>query len=213
MGCDIHPAWEVQTASGKWLCKGGVQCLGRDYMFFALIADVRNNDRENGYIEPMFAERGVPDDSPEGIRKEFEDCCDYHSPSHFYLDEFKNAFENDMKDLSITYSQKYDLLSYYKKTKGTLDGYYRGLPWQEENTYKETKIEDFNKVLKDDSIKCMLELNTMPPEYKKLFVKTEQKTPYQDEFRQTYKELMKEAQDICKNKPLHKIRVVYWFDN
>lgn len=213
MGCDIHPVWEVQSAkSNKWMCKGGVQCLGRDYAFFSLIADVRNGSSiGNGYIQPFFAERGVPDDSVSEVRMEFENCCDYHSASHFYLDEFKNAFENEMNDLKITYSTKFTLLEYYKHKKNIRT--YNHAYWMLDDKVKEVSVEEFENILKDDDVKCMLELNTIPEKHKYSITKTSEYRPYKDEFMQTYKELMLEAKSKFKNKPLSKIRLVYWFDN
>jgi hypothetical protein len=215
MGCDIHPFWEVKTndkgKGWRWICKGGANCYGRDYSFFALIADVRNGGgNDGGYIQPFFAERGVPNDSQPSLIKEFEDCCDYHSPSYFTLDEFEEAWETEMKELSVEYSTSYDLLSYYKYKRGILEGYYYGVNSLDK---KEVPLSDFDNILKDEKIRCMLELNAVPPKYKKLYAKSTRKVPYREEFKEKYEEVMSDAKKRFKNKTLDQIRLVYWFDN
>ena len=210
MGCDIHPTWEVYTKSGKWMPKGGVSCLSRDYNFFALIADVRNDG--SAHVHPFYCERGVPDDSKQSLIDEFEECCDYHSPSHFYLNEFKHDYENEMDKMVIDYSVKYSLLLYYKKVKGTLTGNEANGLWNI-NKYTEMPIRKFDELLNDESIKCMLELNTMPKEYKDKFARIVNEVPYHEEFGQTYKEIMQEAKARFKSKKLEDIRITYWFDN
>lgn len=210
MGCDIHPHWEVYSKKNGWKFKDGVSCLGRDYTFFSLIADVRNGGVNNGYVQPFFDNRGIPDDGDEGLRKDFEDCCDYHSPSHFCLDEFDKVYREDMKGLEIIDSVKYDLLEYYKyKVKGIANN-----NWGRYYAMEEIKVEEFDKAIKDEPILTMLELNSIPDKYKNKIVSiVSSKKSYQEEFKQTYEELMKEAREKFKRKKLEDIRMVYWFDN
>jgi hypothetical protein len=59
MGCDIHLHQEVKI-NGVWH-HYGCPSVGRSYRLFALMADVRNN----GEVEPIAKQKGVPSDITE----------------------------------------------------------------------------------------------------------------------------------------------------
>ncbi|MFW6145425.1 MAG: hypothetical protein ACOC4Y_01370 [bacterium] len=59
MGCDIHCYIEYKTEkSDMWWNFGGRINPGRDYLIFALLANVRNYDR----FEPILYPKGLPED-------------------------------------------------------------------------------------------------------------------------------------------------------
>jgi hypothetical protein len=71
---------------------------GRDYEFFALLADVRNHAN----IKPISEPRGWPDDLSNGLKdiKEYWEF-DGHSASYFTLSELKKAFEAGLSKQTI----------------------------------------------------------------------------------------------------------------
>lgn len=107
MGCDIHTHVEIQqhvNGEEKWCCADyfklnryfdGIDesekeyetveiCGNRNYSLFAVLADVRNYGDTASISKP----KGIPDDSCEQIKKDFEYWdCDAHSASYFTLKE------------------------------------------------------------------------------------------------------------------------------
>jgi len=62
MGCDIHAHIEVKI-EGYWYHYAQID-INRDYNLFSLMGNVRNvNPKEEGYIEPLSDNRGLPEDS------------------------------------------------------------------------------------------------------------------------------------------------------
>ena len=60
MGCDMYCVVEALNKKSKnWDCFG-VSHADRDYSLFSRIADVRNSEKEDTYIEPIAAYRGWP---------------------------------------------------------------------------------------------------------------------------------------------------------
>ena len=60
MGCDMYCAVEaLNKKTGKWECFG-ISSANRDYSLFSRIADVRNSEKEDTYIEPIDTPRGLP---------------------------------------------------------------------------------------------------------------------------------------------------------
>lgn len=99
MGCDAHPIIEVlkdgiwDVAQSEHLqdyedCPSPCNILGnRNYHRFSILADVRNHYREHR-VEPLFADRGLPDDRSEQAEKEFGGWgSDIHSLTYFTLQE------------------------------------------------------------------------------------------------------------------------------
>jgi len=63
MGCDMYCAMEALSKKTKtWECFG-VSRPFRDYSLFSKIADVRNSEKEETYIEPIDEPRGWPGDT------------------------------------------------------------------------------------------------------------------------------------------------------
>ena len=102
MGCDIHTRIEYLNKENEWVCGDfyrhnpyyGVYdnepyavvevCGDRDYLFFAMLADVRNYD-DVPYIDDP---RGIPDDVCEEVKEDYEGWeDDAHSASWFTLKE------------------------------------------------------------------------------------------------------------------------------
>lgn len=114
MGCDIHLYREEfirKEGKGRWVCTDysvdnwdfdleksdkenllpSMVDVGRDYEFFAFIAQVRGQD-DNGF-EP----RGLPKDCSEDIRKESNRYGeDGHSHSYLTVKELKDKLESDI---------------------------------------------------------------------------------------------------------------------
>ena len=62
MGCDMHCIVEALNKKTKnWDCFG-VSQADRNYRLFSKIADVRNSEKEETYIEPIDDPRGWPGD-------------------------------------------------------------------------------------------------------------------------------------------------------
>ena len=62
MGCDMHCAVEaLNKKTENWECFG-VSTADRNYALFSRIADVRNSEEEDTYIEPIDDPRGWPRD-------------------------------------------------------------------------------------------------------------------------------------------------------
>jgi hypothetical protein len=62
MGCDMHCVVEVLNKKTRnWECFG-VSTGDRNYSLFSRIADVRNSEKEDTYIEPIDVPRGWPGD-------------------------------------------------------------------------------------------------------------------------------------------------------
>ena len=65
MGCDMHCVIEAHNKkTGNWDCFG-VSTANRNYTMFSKIADVRNSEKEESYIEPIAQLRGMPIDATE----------------------------------------------------------------------------------------------------------------------------------------------------
>jgi len=63
MGCDMHCVVEARNKkTGNWECFG-VSTAIRYYVLFSRIADVRNSEKEDTYIEPIDIPRGLPEDA------------------------------------------------------------------------------------------------------------------------------------------------------
>lgn len=102
MGCDAHPVIEV-LENGIWTgvqserfqdygsCPEPCNTLGhRSYNRFSILADVRNHYREHR-VEPLFADRGLPDDASDQSRNELADDGDIHSVTYFTLRELMDT--------------------------------------------------------------------------------------------------------------------------
>ena len=58
MGCDMYCAVEaLNKKTRKWECFG-ISTADRNYSLFSRIADVRNSEKEDTYIEPIDTPRG-----------------------------------------------------------------------------------------------------------------------------------------------------------
>ena len=73
MGCDMYCVVEaLNKKSAKWDCFG-VSRANRCYMMFSKIADVRNSEKENEYIEPIVEPRGWPADASDSAETWYND--------------------------------------------------------------------------------------------------------------------------------------------
>lgn len=106
MGCDAHPIIEVfNHDEGIWIaaqseafqdydnCPQPVKYLGgRSYTRFSILADVRNHYKES-QVEPLFADRGLPEDASDQARQELEVkwSGDIHSTTYFTLKELMDV--------------------------------------------------------------------------------------------------------------------------
>lgn len=79
MGCDIHWHSEVKI-DGVWH-HYSANSIPRDYFLFALLADVRNYDRD---VTPISSPRGFPDDASV-VTKIDRDNWDADGHSHSYI--------------------------------------------------------------------------------------------------------------------------------
>ena len=78
MGCDMHCAVEaLNKKTGNWECFG-VSTADRNYALFSKIADVRNSENEDTYIEPIDNPRGFPS----GVSGPTKTWHDYFSLTH-----------------------------------------------------------------------------------------------------------------------------------
>lgn len=96
MGCDIHTFIEYRNPhTNEWIdCTPEDEGLmgNRNYTLFAILADVRNYDRE---AKPITLPRDIPSDCSEPIRKEYKLWgVDGHSHSYFTLAELQSALPN-----------------------------------------------------------------------------------------------------------------------
>lgn len=130
MGCDIHGVVEVRTHD-RWRQVANVGgYVGRSYDTFGALFGVRNSSRFN----PLFDNRGFPEDRSIGLKKEIEDwggednigAIEFHSPSHFTVSELGDVdwdVEADGRD------SRYTVLDEDKEPTGTKFGWSRG--WDE----------------------------------------------------------------------------------
>jgi len=63
MGCDIYIVTEVRTQAGAWLLYPAAIPSYRDYLTFAVLANVRNRDG----ITPISEPKGLPEDMSNGL--------------------------------------------------------------------------------------------------------------------------------------------------
>lgn len=112
MGCDAHPVIEVyDEEKGIWVANQSerfqdyedtpqpVKYLGsRSYVKFSILADVRNHYEES-QVDPLFPQRGLPDDaSDHSVQLLNVDWAgDIHSVTHFTL---KELLEVDWDDVA-----------------------------------------------------------------------------------------------------------------
>lgn len=121
MGCDIHFYVEVRRGNmwrpaDRWVLKSNNHrpevygkyrlCIpyeelfytGRNYILFAMLANVRNEVEDNLVI-PIDDPRGLPDDACPEILDEV--TVDHHSHSYLYLHELldaKNIYKSIMRE-------------------------------------------------------------------------------------------------------------------
>lgn len=68
MGCDIHGYIEFKENLGYWEWADGRLMLPRDYLWYALLAGVRN---DFAGIDPVISPRGIPDDASRRVLYDF----------------------------------------------------------------------------------------------------------------------------------------------
>jgi len=142
MGCDIHikcevkrkDKWELNTDKvfpNPWYKEGSedkwnkdefqdIPDDGRNYDWFAILADVRNGRGFAGVstgsgFDVIAEPRGVPEDATEEWKEEVKSWdCDMHSQSYLTLEDFDNFDWNQ-------FTMKYGVISLgqYEKLRGT----------------------------------------------------------------------------------------------
>lgn len=174
MGCDSHPCIEVRRRNGKWglidtkhkyyklLDREGanyedvekakpsfIRVLGdRDYDLFAVLADTRN------YVgaKPLFAGRGFPEDVSKATVKEIPEDSDYHSHTHFTVQELIDA------PWEKTACKNYEVILYadqfqtWKET-GKLPEDFDPLPYEEDEFTHEVTEHEMTLLLMAESVK------------------------------------------------------------
>ncbi len=200
MGCDIHlyvemrnkesKKWESldHTKYDKYFDEYGVDHVydDRDYKVFSILANVRNYDN----IEPISDPRGVPFDTCELIRKEYDAYYEYdmHSASYVTLKELNDYKQSHSKIKNygmITPKQYEDLQNGILPTSWCR--------WTTDETYVEAEWELPLASTSLDSLIDTLE---------KLTLKHVQYTFTSEEDKQ--EKIKSYADDV---------RIVFWFDN
>ena len=94
MGCDMHCIVEALNKKSKnWDCFG-VSYADRDYSLFSRIADVRNSDKKDTYIEPIDSPRGWPWSDLSGTAEAWNDRLDLtHSHSYLNYTELESLYK------------------------------------------------------------------------------------------------------------------------
>lgn len=106
MGTDIHFFVEQRNENGRWQAASseGVDRVGRNYTLFGLLADVRNGRGFAGCdigdrVEPLFANRGIPNDLSPEVLAEHDSWGGYDIHSHTWasLQELENVAWDEIK--------------------------------------------------------------------------------------------------------------------
>lgn len=92
MGCDIHMLVETERfGDGSWWDFGGDINPGRDYLFFGIMAGVRDEDEE-----PIVEPRGLPEGMGYRTKKYYDEDSDLHSHTWLTYEEFAQAYARRM---------------------------------------------------------------------------------------------------------------------
>lgn len=106
MGCDAHYHIEI-LHNGEWYYVGH-PVANRNYVWFSVIADVRNDEGENK-IEVFSEERGLPDDCSGRVTTLYEQgSSDAHTPSYLTWTELQECEKIFKREIKRVYNERSD---------------------------------------------------------------------------------------------------------
>jgi len=208
IGCDEHAFLEVCSKKGKWRMDGYVN-IGRCYVSYSLLADVRNYYG----LKPMDQPRGLPDDVTERLRKDFDSWgSDAHSATYLYLDELLDFNYSKVKS-KTTY--KLNMIQYKRYINGAslavvgeeANRNYRMINYLEEapNVVSEGDMKDLLECPKNNLLK-EIKPNTYITQVTSIEILKE------DEFNSITDAVELIKKEHPKTDPKN-MRIVMWFDN
>jgi len=108
MGCDMYCVIEAHNKNTKnWDCFG-VSMADRCYAMFSKIADVRNSDKEDTYIEPIVQPRGFPFDASDTALTWLDDDHLYFSATWLDRKELESLDKWLHDNLNISLWETFD---------------------------------------------------------------------------------------------------------